>query len=153
MNDYHMSANGIALIKHFESFRAGAYVCPAGVLTIGYGTTLGVKRGQVVSEKQATALLSRDLLGFEAAVKRLVKVQITQNQFDALVSFAYNCGAANLASSTMLKLINNRQFQLVPAQFLRWNKGGGKVLAGLTRRRRSEMWLWQTGTLKFEFEV
>jgi lysozyme len=153
MNDFHMSANGIALIKHFESFVAGAYVCPAGVLTIGYGTTLGVKRGQVVSEKQATALLARDLLGFEAAVKRLVKVQLTQNQFDALVSFAYNCGAANLASSTMLKLINNRQFQLVPAQFLRWNKGGGKVLAGLTRRRRSEMWLWQTGTLKYDFEV
>lgn len=153
MNEYHTSAKGIELIKHFESFRADAYVCPAGVLTIGYGTTSGVKRGQKITEAQATALLGRDLMIFENAVKRLVKVPLSQNQFDALVSFAYNCGAANLASSTLLKLVNANQFQLVPAQFLRWNKGGGKVLAGLTRRRKAEAWLWQTNTLKFDFEV
>lgn len=151
MNNYRTSSKGVALIKHFESFKSTAYICPAGVLTIGYGTTLGVKRGQVVTEAQATSLLARDLKKFEAEVIRLVKVPVTQCQFDALVSFAYNCGAAALASSTLLKLLNARQYHLVPDQFLRWNRGGGRVLAGLTRRRKSEVWLWQTNTLKFDF--
>ena len=151
MNNYRTSSKGVALIKHFESFKSTAYICPAGVLTIGYGTTIGVKRGQVVTEAQATSLLARDLKKFEAEVIRLVKVPVTQCQFDALVSFAYNCGAAALASSTLLKLLNARQYHLVPDQFLRWNRGGGRVLAGLTRRRKSEVWLWQTNTLKFDF--
>lgn len=151
MNNFKMSAKGLELVKHFEGFRADAYICPAGVWTIGYGTTQGVSRGQRVTEKQASAFLARDLTRFENAVKNLVKVPLTQNQFDALVAFTYNCGANALASSTLLKLLNARQYQLVPAQFLRWNRGGGRVLAGLTRRRRSEVWLWQTGTLKFQF--
>lgn len=151
MNNYRIGANGVNMIKDFESFQAAAYVCPAGVLTIGYGTTQGVKRGQVISEKQAAALLARDLATFENAVKRLVKVPLKQHQFDALVSFAHNCGAGALASSTLLKLVNAGQFQLVPAQFLRWNKAGGRVLGGLTRRRRAEAWLWTTGTVRTNF--
>lgn len=151
MNNYKTSPKGLELIKTFEGFRAQAYLCPARVWTIGYGTTLGVKPGQVITEAKAVKLMANDLVSFENAVKRLVKVPLSQNQFDALVSFAYNCGVGNLTSSTLLKLLNQGQYHLVPAQFLRWNKGGGKVLAGLTRRRKSEVWLWQTGTLKFDF--
>ena len=108
MNIFRTSEKGLALIKHFESFKANAYICPAGVWTIGYGTTQGVRPGQRVTEAQALAMLARDLIRFEVAVKNLVKVPLTQYQFDALVCFAYNCGAGNLAASTLLKLLNAR---------------------------------------------
>lgn len=143
--DLRTSAAGLEIIKNFEGFRAKAYICPAGVLTIGYGTTSSVHRGQVVNESQATALLARDVVSFEREIKRSVKVPLEQHEFDALVSFVYNVGPGNFRSSTLLKRLNASAFQEVPAQMMRWNKGGGRVLEGLNRRRAAEGRLFSSG--------
>lgn len=130
---------GIDLIKEFEGLRLTAYKCAAGVWTIGYGHTEGVTGAMVITEATADELLARDLAKFEAGVSKLVKVELNQNQFDALVSFAFNCGLANLAKSTLLKKLNATvPADQVAAEFMRWNKAGGKVLPGLTRRRAAE---------------
>lgn len=139
------SAKGIELIKAFEGFESQAYLCPANVWTIGYGTTSNVKKGQVITESQAVTFLEDDLEKFEKAVNSLVKVKLTQDQFDALVSWVYNLGQGNFASSTMLRLLNQGKYDTVPDQMLRWNKAGGKALAGLTRRRKAEGDLFSTG--------
>lgn len=134
------SDKGLALIKRFEGFRAEAYKCPAGVWTIGYGHTYGVKEGDRVSEEYATELLRKDVASAEAAVNTYVNSVIGQSQFDALVSFVFNCGSGNFRNSTLLKVVNStpRSFAEVRRQFMRWNKAGGKVLPGLTRRREAE---------------
>lgn len=149
MNNYKTSAKGLMILKHFEGRRLTAYQDSVGVWTIGYGTTTGVKKGQVITESQAEDLLQKDLAKFEAGVRKLVTVPLNQNQFDALVVFAYNLGLGNLGSSTLLKLLNAKRFDLVPAQFLRWNRAGGEVLSGLTRRRKSEALLFSTGTVSY----
>jgi len=136
---------GLQIIKHYEGFRAKAYYCPANVLTIGYGTTAGVTKNMVVTEAMAEKLLQADVKKFEDAINAAVKVKINQDQFDALVSFVYNVGAGNFRSSTLLKLLNQGRFDLVDDQFGRWNKGGGRVLAGLTKRRATEATLFKTG--------
>lgn len=133
-----MGLKGLELIKEFEGFKGKAYLCPAHVWTIGYGTTKNVKQGQMVTEGQALLMLQVDVKQFESDVTSMVKVPLTQNQFDALVCFAYNVGSGNLKSSTLLKLVNAGDFTGAAAQFGRWNKGGGQVLAGLTRRRAAE---------------
>lgn len=137
------SNNGIDLIKEFEGLCLTAYKCAAGVWTIGYGHTEGVTGAMVITDATASELLAKDLEKFEAGVEGLVKVEINQNQFDALVSFAFNVGLGNLAKSTLLKKINSgRPVGEVQAEFLRWNKAGGKVLAGLTKRRNAEAYLF-----------
>lgn len=139
------SQKGIDLIKSFEGLKHKAYLCPAGVPTIGYGTTVypsGNKvqlTDKVITEAEAESLLKSDLIKFEHSVEHLVTSAITQNQFDALVSFAYNLGAKNLADSTLLKKVNKAPYDTtIRAEFLKWNKAGGKPLAGLTRRRSAE---------------
>lgn len=143
------SDQGINLIKKFEGLhkigddgKVLAYRCPANVLTIGYGHTKGVKRNMEITKAEAEALLREDLRIYEAEVKRLVNVPLTQYQFDALVSFVFNLGAANFASSTLLKRLNTGNYEAVPAQFMRWNKarvnGTLQPLKGLTRRRSAE---------------
>lgn len=132
------SQKGIDLIKKFEGCRLEAYRCPAGIWTIGYGHTKGVKDGQKITQEQAEELLRDDLRVYEQAVESCVKVPINQNQFDALVSFCYNCGAEALRTSTLLRLLNESKYSDAGEQFLRWNKAGGKVLVGLTRRREEE---------------
>lgn len=132
------SPKGIALIKEYEGLRLGAYLCSAGVLTIGYGHTGGVKEGDLITEQKAEQLLQDDLKKFENGVLRLVRVPLTQNQFDALVSFAFNLGVGNLGKSTLLRLLNDRDYKGAAGQFIRWNKAAGKELAGLTRRRIAE---------------
>ena len=138
------SDKGVALIKQFEGFSARPYLCPAGVPTIGYGATYypdGKKvtlRDKPVTEADATAMLRSMLVQYENGVSRYVQVPITQGQFDALVSFAYNLGLAALKGSTLLRLVNERNFVGAAAQFSRWNKASGKVLPGLTRRREAE---------------
>jgi GH24 family phage-related lysozyme (muramidase) len=139
------STVGINLIKEFEGCKLTAYKCPAGVWTIGIGTTKGVKAGQVITESQALDLLAKDLSTFEAAVTKLVKVEIRQPMFDALVSFAYNLGAGALGSSTLLKKLNARDYKGAADEFLKWDKAGGRQLAGLTRRRQAERKLFLTG--------
>ena len=126
------------MLKSFEGLRLRAYQDSVGVWTIGYGTTSGVRPGQVITEAQAEAFLKRDLDRFEAAVEDLVTVPLNDDQFSALVSFVYNVGEGALASSTLLRLLNRRDYQGAAEQFLRWNKAGGAELAGLTRRRRAE---------------
>lgn len=133
-----IGSKGIALIKKYEGLRLAAYRCPAGVPTLGYGSTSGIRMGMTCTESQAEQMLRKDLVRFEAAVNRLVKVKITQNMFDALCSFAFNLGEANLANSTLLRLLNAGDFKGASAQFERWNKAAGKVLKGLTLRRQAE---------------
>lgn len=132
------SAKLINAIKGFEGFRGKAYKCPAGVWTIGYGHTSGVKAGTTITEHKAEVLLREDIAQFERAVNALA-VACTQGQFDALVDFAYNCGTANLLSSTLLKRIKTGGTEAqIRYEFSRWNKSNGKVLNGLTKRR-----LWE----------
>lgn len=132
-------AKGIALIKSFEGLELRAYKCPADVLTIGYGSTgPHVKPNMVITEKQAEDLLRQDLVRFERAVTRLVTVPISQNQYDALVSFTFNLGEGNFSRSTLLKKVNARDFAGAQKEFAKWNRAGGIVLAGLTRRRAAE---------------
>lgn len=132
------SQKGIDLIKKFEGCRLEAYKCPAGVWTIGYGHTKGVQNGQKITQAQAEEFLIEDLKVYEKAVESCVKVPLSQNQFDALVSFCYNCGSGALKTSTLLRLLNEGKYSEAGEQFLRWNKAGGKVLVGLTRRREEE---------------
>ena len=134
-----ISAAGIELIKEFEGCRLTSYVCPAGVLTIGYGSTgPHVKEGLTITPKEATDLLAKDLTRFEDAVNGLVKVPMTQGQFDALVSFAFNCGIGALQESTLLRLLNKEDYVAAAAQFDRWVMGPNGPLPGLVRRRDAE---------------
>ena len=132
------SEKGLALIRQFEGLRLSAYKCPAGVATIGYGTTKGIKMGMEITRDEADRLLCEDAQRFADHVKALVKVPLNQNQQDALISFVYNVGPAAFGKSTMLKLINQGLLEDAANQFVRWNKAGGEVLAGLTRRRIAE---------------
>ncbi len=139
----HTSQKGLDLIKSFEGLRLSAYKCPADVWTIGYGTTAGVKPGQTITKERAEDLLRADVKRFEDQVLRLVKVPLTQGQFDALVSFTYNLGAANLGNSTLLRLLNAGDYKAAAAQFDRWTKAGGKELPGLVKRRAAERALFE----------
>ena len=134
---------GINLIKKFEGLRLEAYLCPAGVWTIGYGHTKGVKKGQVITQLEADNLLKEDLSSFEKGVTSLIKSNINQNQFDSLVSFAYNLGLSNLKSSTLLKKVNaNPNDRTIVDEFIKWIYAGGKPLEGLKRRRQAEAYLY-----------
>lgn len=141
-----ISTKGLNLIKSFEGFKARAYLCPAGILTIGYGSTgPHVRRGMAITEAEALVLLDRDLDRFEQAVSQCAP-RCTQGQFDALTSFAFNCGIANLKKSTLLVHHNAGEARAAAANFAKWNKArvGGvlTVLAGLTRRRAAEAALY-----------
>lgn len=134
-----VSDNGVELIAKYEGCRLEAYLCPAGVWTIGYGHTAGVEKGQTLPSKDAAkALLKEDLKKYggyvnECVKKGLIKFPLTQNQFDALTSFCYNCGNGSLR-----KLVTDRSAGEIAEKMLLYNKGGGKVLPGLTRRREEE---------------
>lgn len=140
-----LSEEGLNLIKEFEGFRSNPYKCSAGVTTIGYGSTYyrnGKKVSMLdkpISEDEAKSLLAyianKD---FGEFVNKVVKVELNQNQFDALVSFAYNLGNGNLQNSTLLKKVNQKDFVGASKEFVKWNKAGGKELVGLTRRREKE---------------
>lgn len=131
---------GRAMIAGFEGLRLTAYRCPAGVLTIGYGHTgPDVKPGLVITQQQAENLLAADLARFERGVSEMCAgLSLTQGQFDALVSFAYNLGLGALAGSTLMRLLRAGDVQGAARQFDRWNKAGGKVLPGLVKRRAAE---------------
>jgi len=137
------SKEGISLIKKFEGCELQAYKCAAGVLTIGYGHTEGVEEHHEIGQEQAEYMLIEDLKVYEKYLLNYINVPLHQHQFDAIVSWTYNLGGGNLKSSTMLKVLNNGQYEDVPAQIKRWNKAGGKVLEGLTRRRLAEALLFE----------
>jgi len=138
-------AAGIELIKKFEGFMSKPYKCPAGVPTIGYGATFYPDGKKVtmsdksITVQEGTTLLASMLTTFEQYVDSYCIDSINQNQFDALVSFCYNLGPNNLKSSTLLKKVNlNPKDQSIRAEFMKWNKAGGRVLKGLTTRRTAE---------------
>jgi lysozyme len=126
------------LIKSFEGLFLRAYLCPAGVWTIGYGHTKNVKEGDTCTPTQADFWLRKDVEEAIAAVNQLITVPLTQSQFDALVSFTFNVGTGALKASTMRRLLMLRNYAAAAMQFERWNKAKGKVLPGLTRRRKEE---------------
>ncbi|QGU36177.1 lysozyme [Enterobacter hormaechei] len=137
------SDKGIALIKEFEGCKLTAYQDSVGVWTIGYGWTQPVdgkpiRAGMTINKETAERLLKTGLVSYESDVSRLVKVGLTQGQFDALVSFTYNLGARSLSTSTLLRKLNAGDYAGAADEFLRWNKAGGKVLNGLSRRREAE---------------
>lgn len=144
-----MSNAGIdAMLKKFEGCKLKAYRCPAGILTIGYGHTSAagepeVKEGMTITADQALEILHRDLGKYEKGVAGLVKVELTQNQFDVLVDFAYNAGVGALAKSGLLRAVNAGDFDRVPDELMKWTKGGGKVLPGLVKRRQAEAVWWR----------
>lgn len=139
---------GYDLIKKYEGCQLKAYLCPAKVPTIGYGNTMyengtKVKIGDEITQQRAEELLQYIGKYFESEIKKLLKVTLTDNQLGALLSFTYNLGVGNLRVSTLLKKINaNPNDPTIKDEFLKWNKAGGKVLAGLTKRRQSESELY-----------
>lgn len=140
---YAPSPRALGLIKQFEGLKLSAYLCPAGVPTIGYGTTKGVQMGQTITAAEAERLLAEDVTVFAKGVSEAVKVPLEQHEFDALVSFAYNVGLGAFRTSTLLRLLNAGDKAGAARQFDRWNKAGGKPLAGLTRRREAERKLFE----------
>lgn len=141
-----ISADGIALIKHFEGWFPKAYLCPAKVWTIGYGHT-GLKHkdgtvysGRTITLEEGERLLRHDMDFFEERVSRLVTVPLNDDEYAALVSFDFNTGA--LHKSTLLKKLNAGDRKGAAEEFAKWNKANGRVLAGLTRRRKSERLLF-----------
>jgi lysozyme len=143
-NNFKIGTKGLDLIKKMEGLRLTSYLCAANVLTIGYGSTgKHVKKGQIITESYAEKLLLEDIARFEKAVNKLVKSEINQKQFDALVSFAFNLGEGALGKSTLLKKVNiNPSDASIAAEFAKWNKAGGKVLNGLVKRRTLEAELY-----------
>jgi lysozyme len=144
-----ISSRGLDLIKSFEGFRAAPYMCPAMVPTIGYGATYYENGTRVkmtdppISDDRAESLLRTTLTTYEKAVDSMTRDDISQLQFDALVSFAFNLGVNALRGSTLLKKVNtNPGDPAIAAEFAKWVNGGGKKLPGLVRRREAESKLY-----------
>lgn len=139
-----INQNGLDLVKHFEGLYTDAYICPAGVPTIGYGHTGDVQMGQSITEQEAEDILQADMQKFAVAVEKAIKVELNDNQFAALVSFAFNCGAGNLRASTLRRKLNTGDYDCVPSELSRWVKatdprtGKKRSLAGLIKRRAAE---------------
>lgn len=138
MNAPHINQAGLDLIKKFEGLRLSAYEDAVGVLTIGYGHTDGVWDGQKITEDEAEALLKHDLGHAETAVEAMVTYPLNENQFAALVSFAFNLGTKALRDSTLLRKLNAGFPKAAAEEFLKWDHAGGKLLLGLQLRRQAE---------------
>lgn len=142
------SKAGLDLIKRFEGFKSAPYLCPANKPTIGYGSCFYADgkpvtlKDEPITETEADALLSGTLEQYERAVTKAAKVPLSQGMFDALVSFAYNAGPANMASSTLMRKLNAGDIKGAAAEFDRWVYGGGVRLSGLTKRRDAEQALF-----------
>lgn len=143
-----IQSRGLQIIKEFESLKLKPYLCPAGIPTIGYGSTYYEDGTKVtlndlpITEQRADELLANISDKFSIQVSKLLKVELNQNQFDALVSFSFNIGIGNLTTSTILKKINEKDFENTSLEFAKWNKSGGKVLNGLITRREKERQLF-----------
>jgi len=138
-----ISQDGLKLIKKFEGCELKSYQDSVGVWTIGYGHTKGVEEGQEITQDEAEEMLASELDEYEGYINDMVECDLEQHQFDALVAWVYNLGPTNLRSSTMLKRLNANDLEDVPNQIKRWDKAGGKVLAGLVRRREAEALMFQ----------
>jgi lysozyme len=151
----HINSAGLKLLTSFEGCELESYDDGVGVWTIGYGHTKGIKPGMTITQAQAEDFLKEDLAAFESAVEDAVTVSLSEDQFSALVAFAFNVGADALFESTLLKLLNEGDYQGAANQFLRWDKAGGQRLLGLTRRRLSERSLFRSQPWEIfrEYEV
>lgn len=153
-----VSKRGVEVLRHLEGAAQRAYVCPAGLMTIGVGHVLTkdelysgkifidgdeVKWRDGLTDKQVDGLLRQDLYFYQKCVAAYVTVPLSSYQFDALVSFCFNVGMGAFRGSTLLKMLNRGEYAAVPAQLKRWNKCNGKTLNGLTRRREIEAGMWQ----------
>ena len=138
-----IGTKGLDLIRFFEGLELNAYQCAAGVWTIGYGHIKTAVEGMTISQSYADELLDGEIVEYEDYVNAAVTAPLSQDQFDALVSWTFNLGNGNLNASTMLKVLNRGEYEEVPAQMKRWNKAGGKVLEGLIRRREAEANLFE----------
>jgi len=139
MANFEYSVAGLALTEQFEGLELEAYQDQVGVWTVGYGHTgPDVKEGLTITEEEASILLAADVAWAVTCVNKSVTANINQNQFDAMVDFVFNLGCARLVQSTLLKMVNAGDFDGAAQQFLRWNKAGGKVIRGLTKRRHAE---------------
>ena len=144
-----VSSKGLELIKEFEGFSSVAYLCSAKKATIGYGNTFWedgtpVKIGDQISKERAETLLKHVVDNFSVAVEVDIKIEVSQNQFDAMVSLAYNIGLGAFKNSTLLRQLNRGNFVGASQEFLRWDKSNGKPLPGLTRRREREKMLFDS---------
>ena len=137
------SQEGLDLIKKFEGCELTAYQDSVDVWTIGFGHTKGVEEGDEITQDEAEEMLASELDEYEGYINDMVECDLEQCQFDALVAWVYNLGPTNLKSSTMLKRLNSNDLEDVPNQIKRWDKAGGKVLAGLVRRREAESLLFE----------
>ena len=135
---------GLALIKEFEGVRLKAYLDSVDVPTIGYGHTKGVKMGDTCTQEEADAWLVEDCADAEKCVNGAVTVPLTQPEFDSLVSFVFNLGCGNFRKSTLLKKLNESDYDAAALEFRKWDKAGGQTLAGLTRRRLAEARLFES---------
>ena len=144
-----ISTRGLDLIKIHEGFRSKAYPDPGSrdgkPWTIGYGHTQGVKKGDVVTEAQATEFLRQDVRNAESFVTKKVTVPLNQNQFDALVSFVVNIGNGAFSRSTMLRKLNAEDYKGAAQEFRLWNKNDDRVMRGLTKRRAAERACFESG--------
>ena len=138
-----ISENGLELIKKFEGCETTAYQDSVGVWTIGFGYTKGVEEGQTCSIEDAESMLADEMDEYEGYINNMVKVELQQHEFDALVAWVYNLGPTNLGESTMLKVLNGGQFDRVPDEMNRWTRAGGEILEGLVRRRQAESLMFQ----------
>lgn len=138
-----ISQNGLNLIKEFESFSATPYHCPAGKLTIGYGHVIkDDEKFSQITEEQANNILKSDCSQAVICINSRIKPELTQNQFDALVSFVFNVGCGNFNTSTLLRLLNSKNYQGAAEQFTRWIYANGVALPGLIKRRAKEQELF-----------
>lgn len=139
-----INQNGLDLVKHFEGLYTDAYICPAGVFTIGYGHTDNVQLGQSITPLEAENILQDDMQKFAVAVEKAIRVELNDNEFAALVSFAFNCGTGNLLASTLCRKLNAGDYDCVPSELGRWVKatdprtGKKRTLSGLVKRRAAE---------------
>ncbi len=140
----HVNTRTLNLVKHFEGLFLKAYRCPAGVWTIGYGHTGithqdgSVRAGRTITREEADGLLAHDMSMFSKGVITLIEAPVNLDQYGAIVSLAFNVGLGNLRKSTLLRLVNQGDYWGAANEFHKWNKAGGRVLPGLTRRRASE---------------
>ena len=133
-----LGERGTEILKYFDGCKLTAYQDSVGVWTIGYGHTKGVYNGMTITQEEAEQMLLTELEEYEGYIENMVTVPLTQNQFDALVVWIYNLGPTNFKNSTLLKELNAGNYNAAGQEITRWNKAGGKVLAGLVKRREAE---------------
>jgi lysozyme len=146
----HINEAGLELIKHYEGWRSSPYLCSAARATIGWGSTWDRNGNAVtldhldITKKQGEYLLLREVRYSEAAIRKLIKAELTENMFSSLCSFIYNVGSGNFQKSTLRMKLNRGQYESAADEYPKWRKAGGRIVKGLVRRRKQERELFLT---------